>query len=362
MNHVDQSINKKANKRSLFFAYFEAIPYALIPLIWIVSFPVPSGLSGSILQAVVVTLSKDFLSAIVYLMIITIKGELFSTISLLKGKAGWFALIAGIFGGPIGYVLFNSAFLYTGPSFGHIFTSLEPIFLVLSGIFFLKRKYTWKMYLGIGITLFAIIALVFGDAFQNGEWWKIVIGALLGIGGSLSWAIETVLFDKAFNFVDGEKDTNKLLTIKTFFSVLFGFIIMIPMISGIATSQDDSFANSGTLGYELFSNVFTNNDYLWRFFTAGTLILIGRYMYFYAIERQGGTLVAVVYNLSIILTPLFSLIYFGISNEWIGTDLFSRYGIVLLSVTPILIIGILLVTLNKPKIFRPEDEKENLQT
>lgn len=92
--------------------------------------------------------------------------------------------LAGIFGGPIGYVLYNTAFLYAGPSYGHIFTSMEPIILVVSGMLLFKRKYNLNMILGIVLTVASLSALIIGKSFSEMDFTHVIIGALLGIGGS----------------------------------------------------------------------------------------------------------------------------------------------------------------------------------
>ena len=345
-------VNERQNKISMLYAFFNAIPYALVPLVWVgVTFAFKtSGLSTSMAKSVVVTVAKDFLSAIAYLLVITIKGKLKETILLVKSKAGLFAIIAGIFGGPIGYTLYNSAFFYAGASYSHIFTSMEPVILVISGILIFKRKYNWKMWIGIVLTTLAIISLVFGSAIESKDPSKIIIGAILGISGAASWAMETMLFDKAFSLSDkNDKETTmKLLTIKMVFSVVFGFVVMMPIFSKLATTD-------ATFDYKQFGSIFTHMEYLWRFFLAGGLIIAGRYMYFYAIDRQGGTLVAVLYNISIILTPLFMLIWYSMSGDWLtwdGNAKTSQEWIAIWATTPFILIGVTLVTLNKPIIER----------
>lgn len=340
-------------QKSLLFSFANIIPYAIVPLVWIgvgLGFENYSGLSSLIAKAVVVTVAKDFLSAIAYIIIITIKGKLKETLYLLKTKAGLFAGIAGIFGGPIGYTLYNSAFFFSGPSYSHIFTSIEPLILVISGILLFKRKYNYKLWLGVGITTIAVASLVFGSAFESKNSWRIIVGALLGIGGAASWALETMLFDKAYNEFHKEKEnvTNKLLTIKMISSIFFGFFVMMPIFSKVAT-QD------ATFDYKSFGSVFTHSEWLWRFFLAGGLIIFGRYMYFYAINYKGGTMVAVVYNFTVILTPLLMLIWFTMTDIWLtwdGSAKSSQEWIVIWTTTPFIIIGITLVTMNSPRINR----------
>lgn len=350
------NITKRENTKSTIYSYLNVIPFALIPLIWIIDFPVPAGLGGKIAQSVVVTISKDFLSGVVFVMAIILTGRFKAMIDLLKRKEGWLVALAGIFGGPIGYVLYNTAFLYAGPSYGHIFTSMEPIILVVSGMLLFKRKYNLNMILGIVLTVASLSALIIGKSFSEMDFTHVIIGALLGIGGSAAWALETMLFDKAFSGVKDDKDaTMKLLTIKMIAALTFGFVVMMPLMSTLATSNDKAWDTDAALDYKLFGDVFTHGKYLWRFFAAGTMIMAARYMYFYAIDRKGGTYVAVIYNLTVIVTPIASMIYFAFTKEWVGSeDLFSTGGIVLLSISPFLIAGVTLVTLNRPKIERYE--------
>lgn len=48
-----------------------------------------------------------------------------------------------------------------------------------------------------------------------------------------------MLFDKAFSGVKGDKDaTMKLLTIKMIAALTFGFVVMMPLMSTLATSND----------------------------------------------------------------------------------------------------------------------------
>ena len=339
--------------KSKFYAFAEVVPYAIIPLIWIgMSFGFKNvSLETDIAKAVLVTLAKDVMSAVVYLLIVIVKGKLRETVKLLKESTGWLVIAAGIFGGPIGYTLYNSAFFYAGPSYGHIFTSFEPIILVISGILIFKRKYNAKLWLGVIITVLALSGTVFGSSFDGGDkGWRNFIGALLGLFGAAAWAIETMLFDKAFNKMDknDKEATTKLLSLKMTSAMIFGFGIMMPMTSHLAT-HDAGFS------FRALGSIFTTNSYLWRFLLAGSLIIIARYMFFYAINREGGTLVAVVYNFTVIVTPIFMLLWFAITSDWLTGDGHGKTTNEWISIgvtTPFIILGVTLVTLNKPKIIR----------
>ncbi|MCR8613154.1 MAG: DMT family transporter [Mycoplasma sp.] len=335
----------KQERMSVYSLFLLVLPYSIIPLIWLIPFDLPTNLSGSIAKATIVTLSKDLISIFAYTIITIMKREFRKTIKLMPTRAGMYAMASGVFGGPIGYTLFNAAFFFSGASYSHIFVSLEPIILTLSGIFIFKRKYNYKFWMGVLITVGSIMCLVIGDALGGADAWKIIVGALLGIGGATSWAIEVVLMDRAYDLNPDKNAVSQHLTLKMLFAGIVGFAVIMPLTSVLAVGN-------ASRNFELFGRIFIESKYLWRFLVAGILIVLGRLWYFHAVKYQGGTIVAIVYNFTIIITPLFAVFWYLISNDWIDPSAHGTEGQVLWITSPFIIFGVTLVIINKPVINR----------
>ncbi len=342
------------NHKGIFYSFFDVIPYSILPLIFLVNFHGPDTLSYNFAQGAVLTVGKDLISSIVFVITILLTRRGKETLAILKSKAGLFAAVAAIAGGPLGYTFYNTAFYMAGPSFGHVFTSLEPILLALFAYLFLKRKFKWQMWMGVGLTVISTIAMVAGESTQAGDTYKILIGSALGLLGSISWTIESVLFDRAITMA-GDESLMPLLTIKMAAGMIFNFAVMFPVTGGIVGDAGHS--------YKLFATFFTVWDHAWRLIVAGLLIVLGRVLFFSALKYQGATFVNVIYSLTIIVLPAFNLIYYWMTGDFVGGDITNqltmRFQLVFWICVTGIITGTTLATLYSVKIDRDQERIDN---
>lgn len=285
--------------------------YAIVPLIVLVDFGGKDSFGNSFLNGASLTFLKDIWGLPLNIALLFILGQHTNFMKHLKSKVSIYAVIAGIFGGPLGYTLFNTAFYLAGPSYGHVFSSLEPIILVIMVYLLYKRKFNAMILSGIILTTISIVCLVFGGALTGTDASKIVIGSLLAILGAGCWAVESLMFDRAF-IKKPDADVNTLIIIKMFAALVINIAIFIPATSAIVGDVN--------IGFNKISMCFENKDFIWRLILGGVLLFVGRLCFFKSVNLVGPTITNVFYQLSVVITPIISMIIYAISGAYIGHD------------------------------------------
>lgn len=120
-----------------------------------------------------------------------LKGELIATIKKIKFKSSLFVVIASLFGGPIGM----RAYLYAIDSIGAGYTAsisaIYPIIAAVLGAFLLKDYLTRKGWIGLFLSVTAIMILGYSQLSSLNT--QAIIGfiaACICVGG---WAAESVI-------------------------------------------------------------------------------------------------------------------------------------------------------------------------
>ena len=285
--------------------------YAVIPLIVLIDLGGKDSFGNSFLNGATLTFLKDIWGLPLNIILMFILGQHVNFMKHLKSKVSIYAVIAGIFGGPIGYTLFNTSFYLAGPSYGHVFSSVEPIILVLMVYLLYKRKFNAMILSGVVLTTVSVICLVFGSALTGENASKTIIGSLLAILGSACWAVESLMFDRAF-IKKPDADVNTLIIIKMFSALLINISIFIPATSSLVGDVN--------IGFNKIATCFENKDFIWRLILGGVLLFVGRLCFFKSVDLIGPTISNIFYELSIVITPILSMIIYAITGSYVGHD------------------------------------------
>lgn len=258
--------------------------------------------------------------------------------NLAKTKAGLYALLGGLFGGPLGNTFFFAVFILMTPSIGSVFYVLEMILSGIVGVVLFKRSMGKRSWYGIGVIATSVmIMLIVQTIAIGGSSSNILAGSILGILAVSSYTTESLLLDRAVS-INKIKGINAFhfLQLKAISSSLFGFLILIPLTSSIfsfmftnaypAAITDPSnslvlnYINNlgginnitATLGYGAFANLFTSISFPIAF-GGSMLLFLGRIAFYNSISRIGSTLTNTLFQNQVIVTPIAGGILFGIS-------------------------------------------------
>lgn len=289
---------------------------------------------------------KD-LSLFIFMEIKT-KGKVLRTFIDLyrnKRKAFLWTIFGSLSGGPLGFTFTTATILYSGAAYGSALANFSPIIVMLFSVKFFKTKLNWKGWLGIALAVMGFLGLSFYSSATNGGSFefnmKTFIGVILALIAVLTWAIETIIseytekFGKEHSLNDQEKLTIKS-TIASSATILF-FIPLSFVLSYLT--------NNGTEVSNMIAEIFTSWEGWLILIAIGSLITAGRVAYWYSISRAGGGRADILYYLSVLITPILTIILSQLSvvgfenpsgiDEWpYWTLLFTQ------------IIGVILITLN----------------
>ncbi|AAT27945.1 EamA family transporter [[Mycoplasma] mobile] len=260
---------------------------------------------------------------------------------LIKTKAGFYTLLAGLFGGPLGNTFFFAVFVLLSPSIGSVFFVLEMVFSAGVGIIIFKRKIGKRVWYGLGLmTLLIVFMLVAQTIAVGGTNSNVIAGSILGTIAIACYTAEALIVDRAVS-INKIKGINGLhfLQLKAISSTVFGILILIPLTSGIfgimfqgvfpdvqnsANIVDINVVNNvnnlggisninAITGYLAFAKLFTVMSFPIAF--VGSLLLFaGRISFYNAIEKTGATLTNTLFQIQVIVTPIIGGILFGISQ------------------------------------------------
>ncbi|MBQ9014232.1 MAG: DMT family transporter, partial [Bacilli bacterium] len=171
----------------------------------------------------------DIFSSIWMMLFLGVKKELIKTIKLLKTKSARYVALASLFGGPIGMGGYLLAISYLGPGYTASISAVYPAVGAFFAYIFLKEKLSIKGWLGLLISIVAIIILGYapGESVNS----KFALGFIFALVCVLGWSLESVIC--AYGMKDDEINPEQALQIRQLVSGITYGIIIIPIISGI---------------------------------------------------------------------------------------------------------------------------------
>lgn len=285
------------------------------------------GIAAIIIYAIINIISQtektaDGMNVFIYALLFVIVKEFFATVThMFSGnplqkikvlidvakhykRSSAYAIIAGLFGGVIGFTLITAGGIYIGSALGSPIYSLETI-IVMAVMYFFFKKRSAKLHI-IGIFIVAIVAILIplssilleGAGNSKNAW----LGAGLLVLGVMSWSIESILFDK---ITERHPDVSvaPFLLIKQLASFVLGIVIVLPIFGAVFTSASNAYHELGTL----FGK---NSMVLLYAFIAGVLLYFGRLLFFISLKYVGATTANAIYSLiPFVQTPLAYIAY-----------------------------------------------------
>lgn len=175
----------------------------------------------------------DILSSFWMMLFLGVKKELTKTIKLLKTKSARYVAIAALFGGPIGMGAYLLAISYLGAGYTASISAVYPAVGAFFSYIFLKEKLSIKGWIGLSISILAIIILGYTPGGEVDS--KFFVGFVFAHVCVLGWSLESVIC--AYGMKDDEINPEQALQIRQLVSGITYGIIIIPIISGIELTK-----------------------------------------------------------------------------------------------------------------------------
>ena len=231
------------NKKGISKGVFSALTWGLDTVISgiILSMQPFAGHVSILFAPLVAVFLHDFLGAIWLLIYLTIKGEIKDLFKCFKKKESFYAIAAGILGGPIGMGGYYLAIKYIGPSYSAAISSVYPIMGAVLAAIILKEKLNKIGWMGL---VFGVVGVVLLSMDGTGG-----SLSLLGIGFALmpviGWGSESII--SAIGMKDGELKPVQVLNIRLLASGITFGVIVLPIIHGYGLIANLVMVNPMTL-------------------------------------------------------------------------------------------------------------------
>ncbi|BBA92991.1 DMT family transporter [Streptococcus ruminantium] len=143
-------------------------------------------ISGALLLA----FFHDLISAVLLTISLGVKGKLGGIGSLLQKRSSQFVMLASLFAGPLGMRAYLSAVELLGSSLTATISATYPALAAILGAIFLKDRLNKRGWLGLGLTILAVIILGYTNSTPfNNLFWGVLVVSLCVFG----WAAESVI-------------------------------------------------------------------------------------------------------------------------------------------------------------------------
>jgi drug/metabolite transporter (DMT)-like permease len=147
----------------------------------------------------------------------------------LRTRPAKIIIIAAILGGPIGTSGNLLGIYYAGASYTTAITAAYPAIGAILGAIFLKEKISFRVWIGIILTVFG--SFVVGYIPPEGEGYpNFYLGISFAVVAALGWAIEGVMSTYGMDLVDSDI----AIGIREITSFFVFFVAILPLIGGIA--------------------------------------------------------------------------------------------------------------------------------
>lgn len=169
--------------------------------------------------------------------------QLNQVIDVLKTKSGKCICIAALLGGPIGMTSYLLAIKYIGVGATASISAIYPAVGVFWAYLFLKEKLSKRAFIGLTISILAIILLGYCPYKIRDN--SYIIGLFLALVCVVGWSLESVIC--ACGMKNNEITAVQALQIRQCVSALFYGVIIIPIIGGIELSYQVGSSNLAIL-------------------------------------------------------------------------------------------------------------------
>ena len=238
---------------------------------------------------------------------------------LLKTKMGWLLLGGALVGGPLAASAYLIAINMCGATYAAAITALFPVMGQILSSFMLKETINKRTWLGICIVV--VGTLIVGFAPPEGVYPHFTLGIIFAIVAAVLWALEGVIVTYANDMVDPYVPVG---VFRTFGAGIIDLIILVPIVSAMG--------HVGSAGFEMIGQSFAAG---WPVILIAIAAIGGgaNYLCFYA----GMTMTGVGRTMALDVTYAAWSIGFGF--------LFQAMGIIEYAITPLAIVGVIIITI-----------------
>jgi drug/metabolite transporter (DMT)-like permease len=236
------------------------------------------------------TFLHDAFSAFWMLILMGVRGELKSSVSKLKTKAGWWVVLAATLGGPVGMTFYVLSVQSIGASFTATISSIFPAVGAFFAFFILRDRLSLKNWAGLLMSIGFTIALSYSGNLISGT--TVSIGLLFIIFCIFGWGMESVI--SAYGMKDDVVSPMQALFIRQFTSAIIFAVLIIPIFVGHGLTA--KVASTGT------------------FWFIGLIALFGTlsYVFYYQAIKLIGPVRAMALNISYVAWAIFlDIIFLG---------------------------------------------------
>ncbi len=206
-------------------------------------------------------------------------------LTMPRGKDIWIFLLLGLLCIPMNQFFYFLAVERTVAPNVALAYALVPAFVLIMEAIFLKVKATFLKIIGI-LVAFSGALVIF---IQNGITFssEYFIGNLIAIGGSLSWAIYTII---------GKKIIFKYGSIfSTGLAIIIGYLLYLPIYSLVGDTNSFAFIDGISWVKILYLGMFTS--------------VVGYALWYWMLERMDAAKLSVFNNLQPVVTALLAFIF-----------------------------------------------------
>ena len=185
----------------------------------------------------------DGFSAIWILILTLIKGDFEKLKKAFKSRDCKIIVLGAILGGPVGMSGYLLAVKYMGAAYAASISAIYPVVGALISRIFFKEKLSKKSYLGLAISITALIILGYNNTNEgNANFWIGFVFVLVGVFG---WALEGVICSRGMKSDDISPYT--ALQIRQIVSALTYIIVLIPLLGGLKYVKMVLFSQAGMM-------------------------------------------------------------------------------------------------------------------
>jgi drug/metabolite transporter (DMT)-like permease len=165
----------------------------------------------------------------------------------------------------------------------------------------------------------------------------------LAIAAVLTWSVETFLAEYVGRLKDGALSTDQKLLIKSITTTTFLSTLLLPLALLIAYLLKTGYDNNNN-AFVMMNTILTSYWGWVILLLIGILVTLGRWFYWSSINNIGGGRADILYYLTIIMVPIFTIIFYSINLPGFEEIKGARYWCFWAALS-LELIGVILITL-----------------
>lgn len=264
----------------------------------------------------------------IFLLFFTLK----KTKKILRCKGKKNISLGALISGPIGISLYYLSINYVGASVSDAITGTYPVIIVLVSYIFFKKRYDYKVYIGILLTFIGVYTLGTYSVKIN------ILGFIIALITALSWSCEALILDFTATKTKipwiSSIFIRQATTSIAYICLFFIFFIMF--------KQQNSKFN--------LNEILLNKELILLCLLNGFFIVLSYGSFYYSITLGGATIPAILNSTYIAWTPIITLIFANLG--WFSFDILPK-------ITTLFIISLIIIILGITSVLYFSSEKYN---